>query len=318
MRMSEQEELGPLAKLREAARKNEGTAKLADAFEGYLSAKARDVVDNASKTIGRTAEHLTGGGESGALATGMGKIAQGEGPVKGAAAAAGQGIKDKAKNLVGGMGGGGGGGSDGASNKSVKIVEDIDVGVPVRIAYDQWTRFSDFGDFAQGVEGVEEEDEITTKWRGKILWSNRSWTGTVTEQIPDRKIAWTSEGSKGTTEGVVTFHPLGENLTKILLVTQYYPQGFVERTANLWRAQGRRLRLDLKRYRTYLMMLAEEEAQEVEGWRGEIRDSEVVLSHEEATEEEATEEEAADSEEVGEEEEHPDDEDEEAEGAEER
>ena len=112
---------------------------------------------------------------------------------------------------------------------------------------------------------------------------------------------------------MVTFHPLGENLTKILLVTQYYPQGFVERTANLWRAQGRRLRLDLKRYRTYLMMLAEEEAQEVEGWRGEIRDSEVVLSHEEATEEEA-----ADSEEVGEEEEHPDDEDEEAEGAEER
>ena len=77
---------------------------IADAFEGYLSAKARDVVDNASKTIGRTAEHLTGGGESGALATGMGKIAQGEGPVKGAAAAAGQGIKDKAKNLVGGMG----------------------------------------------------------------------------------------------------------------------------------------------------------------------------------------------------------------------
>ena len=310
MRMSEQEELGPLAKLREAAHKNEGTAKLADAFEGYLSAKARDVVDNASKTIGRTVEHLTGGGEGGTLATGMGKIAKGEGPVKGAAAAAGQGIKDKAKNLVGGMGGGG---SDGASNKSVKIVEDIDVGVPVRIAYDQWTRFSDFGDFAQGVEGVEEEDEITTKWRGKILWSNRSWTGTVTEQIPDRKIAWTSEGSKGTTEGVVTFHPLVENLTKILLVTQYYPQGFVERTANLWRAQGRRLRLDLKRYRTYLMMLAEEEAQEVEGWRGEIRDSEVVLSHEEATEEDA-----ADSEEVGEEEDHPDDEDEEAEGAEER
>lgn len=299
MSMSEQEGPGPLAKLREAANKNEGTAKLADAFEGYLSAKARNLVDSASSTIGRTVERVTGGGD-GALSAGMSKIAQGEGPVKGAAAAAGRGIKDKAKDLVGGLTGGGGGG--GPSNKSVKIVEDIDVGVPVRVAYDQWTRFSDFGDFAQGVEGVEEEDEITTKWRGKILWSHRSWTGTVTEQIPDRKIAWTSEGSKGTTEGVVTFHPLGEDLTKILLVTQYYPQGFVERTANIWRAQGRRLRLDLKRYRAHLMMLAEEEAHEIEGWRGEIRESEVVLSHEEATEEDedASEEEPYEGEEDGE------------------
>ena len=133
---------------------------------------------------------------------------------------------------------------------------------------------------------MEWEDETTTQWRAKILWSSRSWKGTVTEQVQDQRIAWTSEGSKGTTKGVVTFHPLGENLTRILLVTEYSPEGFFERTGNLWRAQGRRLHLELKQYCRHLMMLSEEEAGELEGCRGQIRDREVVLPHEDAVAEE--------------------------------
>ena len=243
-------------------------------------------------------------------------MAQGEGPVKSTLAAAGQGVKDKAKGafetLTGG-GGSGGGSGGGGGNKATNIVEDIDVGVPVRVAYNQWSRFSDFSEFTHRVESVEEDDEITSRWRAKIFWSSRSWKGMVTEQVQDQRIAWTSEGSKGTTKGVVTFHPLGENLTKILLVTEYTPQGFFERTANLWRAQGRRLRLELKQYRRHLMMLAEEEARELEGWRGEIRDGEVVVSHEDAVaeEENSSEEEDASPDEEFEEEEPEEDENEE-------
>jgi hypothetical protein len=81
---------------------------------------------------------------------------------------------------------------------------------------------------------------------------------------------------------VVTFHPLGENLTKVLLVLQYYPGGLFEKTGNVWRAQGRRARLDLKLYRRFVMMTDEE----VEGWRGEIRDSEVTREHDEVVAEE--------------------------------
>ena len=284
MSVNEDEERGPLARLREAADRNEGTSKLADAVQDYLSAKARNVVSGASHKLGQTVERLTGDGD-GALAKGAEKLAEGEGPVKGAVAAAGQGVKEKAKGAFNALTGGGGS-SGGGGNKATNIVEDIDVGVPVRVAYNQWSRFADFSEFTHRVESVEEEDETTTQWRAKILWSSRSWKGTVTEQVQDQRIAWTSEGSKGTTKGVVTFHPLGENLTRILLVTEYSPEGFFERTGNLWRAQGRRLRLELKQYRRHLMMLSEEEAGELEGWRGEIRDSEVVLSHEDAVAEE--------------------------------
>ncbi|WP_017605267.1 SRPBCC family protein [Nocardiopsis alkaliphila] len=297
-----EEESGPLAKLREIADRNEGTSRLADAVEDYLSAKARSLVSGASGKLGQTVERFMGGGDGGgALAKGAEKMAQGEGPLKSTLAAAGQGVKDKTKGavetLTGGGGddeGGSGGGGGGGGNKATNIVEDIDVGVPVRVAYNQWSRFSDFSEFTHRVESVEEEDEVNSRWSAKIFWSSRSWKGIVTEQVQDQRIAWTSEGAKGTTKGVVTFHPLGENLTKILLVTEYTPRGFFERTANLWRAQGRRLRLELKQYRRHLMMLAEAQAQEIEGWRGEIRDSEVVVSHEDAL---AEEEEQASSEE---------------------
>ncbi|MGW5366166.1 SRPBCC family protein, partial [Actinopolymorpha pittospori] len=120
-------------------------------------------------------------------------------------------------------------------------------------------------------------------------WSHRSWKATVTEQVPDRKIAWTSEGAKGTTKGVVTFHPLADDLTKVLLVLEYYPGGVVEKTANLWRAFGRRARLDLKHFRRFVSMRGEATG----AWRGEIQDGQVVHQPDEL-EEDRTEDDGAD------------------------
>jgi hypothetical protein len=97
---------------------------------------------------------------------------------------------------------------------------------------------------------------------------------------------WSSEGAKGTTHGCVSFHELTPDLTRIVLVVEYYPSGFFEKTGNLWRVQGRRLRLDFKNFQRYVTFADED----VEGWRGEIRDGEVVRSHEEALEEEEAEE----------------------------
>ncbi|GAA4931015.1 SRPBCC family protein [Streptomonospora halophila] len=280
---------GPLSRLREAADRNEGTAKLADAIQDYLTAKATSTASDMAKKLGGYAERLTStgaGGSAEAVAEGGKKLLQGKGPVGAAAGAAGKGAEGAAKGLLGRMsGGGGGGGSGGGSGpKAINIVENIDVGVPLRAAYNQWTRFPDFGSFAKGVLSVEEEDDTTSKWTAKIFWSTRSWKATINEQIQDHRISWTSEADKGTTKGVVTFHPLGESLTRVLLVVEYYPKGFFEKTANLWRAQGRRLRLDLKHYRRQVMMMAQPEAEELEGWRGEIRDGEVVLSHDDAQE----------------------------------
>lgn len=85
---------------------------------------------------------------------------------------------------------------------------------------------------------------------------------------------------------MITFHALGDNLTRILLVMEYYPSGLFEKTGNLWRAQGRRARLDLKHFARFITLKAEAE----DGWRGEIRDGEVVRSHEDAVAEEESEE----------------------------
>jgi hypothetical protein len=104
--------------------------------------------------------------------------------------------------------------------------------------------------------------------------------------VPDERIVWRSKGQKGHVDGAVTFHELGPNLTRILVVLEYYPQGFMERTGNIWRAAGRRARLELKHFRRHVMTRTILNPDEVEGWRGVIEDGEVVKTHDEVVEEE--------------------------------
>ncbi|UFQ19183.1 MULTISPECIES: SRPBCC family protein [Streptomyces] len=212
------------------------------------------------------------------------KLAEGKGPVRGALEMGGSHLKDKVTDAVKGLGGGKRK-KGGAGQKPTVILEHVDVGVPVREAYDQWTQFQEFSTFAKGVKSVTLANDTESDWKAKVFWSSRSWKAHITEQVPDQRITWTSEGAKGTTKGVVTFHPLGENLTRVLLVIEYYPKGLFEKTGNIWRAQGRRARLDLKHFARHISLRGEAS----DGWRGEIRDGEVVRSHEDAEAEEETE-----------------------------
>src|SRR5689334_3589491 len=98
----------------------------------------------------------------------------------------------------------------------------------------------------------------------------------ITEQVPDERIVWTSKGEKGSVDGTVTFHEVTQDLTRILVVLEYHPQGFVEQTGNLWRAPGRRARLELKHFVRHVMRETILNPDDVKGWRGEIRDGEVV------------------------------------------
>jgi hypothetical protein len=192
------------------------------------------------------------------------------------------GLKDKMKDAFGG--GGGGGGSK--QLKMTNIIESLDVGLPLRTTYDTWTQFADFPSFMKKVETVDQESDEKTNWTAKVFWSRRTWEATIIEQVPDAHIVWRSTGAKGHVDGAVSFTELGPNLTRVLLVLEYWPQGFFERTGNLWRAQGRRARLEFKHFRRHAMTNVLLRQEEVEGWRGEIRDSEVVKTHEEALEEE--------------------------------
>ena len=205
--------------------------------------------------------------------------AEGKSPAGGAVKGLFSGLKEKLS------GGGGGGGADKAT-KAMNIVESIDVGVPIRVAYNQWTQFGEFPSFMKKVESVETAEDNKLNWKAQVFWSHRTWEATIQKQVPDECIVWRSKGPKGHVDGAVTFHELGPNLTRILLILEYYPQGLFERTGNLWRAQGRRARLEFKHFRRHIMTRTILNPDEVEGWRGRIEDGEVVQTHDDALEEE--------------------------------
>ncbi|KAA6222728.1 SRPBCC family protein [Streptomyces albofaciens JCM 4342] len=272
--MAESRSGGPVAAVKESVAGNPAVDRLKEEAVSFAAAQAQRLLVATGKRLGEATTRLTDVAE--------GRSESLIGPVikdtlKGA-------VKDTAKNTVKGAVGkltgkrkGGGG-----KGKFVTISEDVDVGVPLREAYNQWTQFQEFSTFAKGVQGVESTDDTDSNWRAKIFWSARSWKAHTTEQIPDERIAWTSEGAKGTLKGVVTFHELAESLTRVLLVIEYHPKGLFEKTGNIWRAQGRRARLDLKNFRRFVMMRGEATGE----WRGEIRDGEVVVGHDEAVERE--------------------------------
>jgi uncharacterized protein YjbJ (UPF0337 family) len=288
-----------------------GLDELREELGGFLGSLTQQLVGKASDKVGDLTDRLTdvAEGQGGLLGAGS-RMLKGDSPAKALFTQKAKDVKDqvtgKVKDAIPGLGGGdGGGGGKGGKIKVTNIVESLDVGVPVRTAYDQWAQFEDFSDFTKGVRSVDKADETTSDWTAKIGPSSRNWKATIEEMIPDERIVWTSKGPKGTTHGSVSFHELAPSLTRILVYVEYSPAGFIEKTGNLWRAQGRRLRLDLKHFGRHITLNADED---IEGWRGEIRDGEVVRSHEEGLEDDEA---AEDGYEEGEEEE-PENEDGEA------
>ncbi len=279
---------------------SEAADRLKSEVQDYLAAQATRMLSGLGHKLGETTNQLNDIAEGNSpgfaklAADGGRKLAEGKGPLRSAVELGASGAKDKVKGALQGLGGGKGKRKRSSGNKPTVIIEYIDVGVPLRTAYDQWTQYQDFSTFAKGVKSANKADDTTSDWQAKIWWSSRSWKATTDEQVPDERISWSSEGAKGTMKGVVSFHRLGENLTRVLLVIEYYPSGFFEKTGNIWRAQGRRTRLDLKNFARFITLKGEAE----DSWRGEIRDGEVVRSHEDAVaEEEEAESESEESEE---------------------
>ncbi|MFH9174258.1 SRPBCC family protein [Streptomyces albogriseolus] len=267
---------------------SEAADRLKAELQDYLAAQATRLLTGVGHKLGETTGKLNDIAEGNSpgfakLAVDGGrKLAEGKGPLRSAVELGAGRAKDSVKGALKNLGGGKGKRKKSSGNKPTVIIEHIDVGVPLRTAYDQWTQYQDFSTFAKGVKSANKADDTTSDWQAKIWWSNRSWKATTTEQVPDDRIAWSSEGAKGTTKGVVSFHKLADNLTRVLLVIEYYPSGFFEKTGNIWRAQGRRARLDLKNFVRFITIKGEAE----DSWRGEIRDGEVVRSHEDALAEE--------------------------------
>jgi hypothetical protein len=296
---------GPLDRLKQEAN------SLVGAMTDRAMSKVQDTLQGAT---GRLTDYVEGDGGPGLMAavTGAKDLAEGKSPARSMVGAGWAGLKEKVRGAFGRKGKGGGR----QKLKLTNIVESIEVGVPLRLAYDQWTSYDQFPTFTKKVEKADPDVDDQTykvKWKAQVFWSHREWEATITDQRPDERIIWKSSGQKGHVDGAVTFHELAPNLTKIVLVLEYHPQGMFEHTGNLWRAQGRRARLELKHFERHVMAHALLEPDDVEGWRGVIEDGKIVKDHETAMEEEGREQadqepgdEAAEDESAGEE--NPDEE----------
>jgi len=261
------------------------TEHLQQSLQNLAGAVAERALGGVAHTVTGTADRLHdyadgGGGDLLAAVTGVDKLAGGVSPMRAAmsagAAGLGHSVQETFQHAKDSLLGGKGKGSGGKKLKLTNIVEQIDVGVPVRLAYDQWTRFADFPKFMKKVEQVEQVSDEKLRWTGKVFWSRRSWESTVVEQVPFDRIIWRSKGDKGYIDGAVTFHELAPDLTRIIMVLEYHPGGVFEKTANLWRAVGRRARLELKHFQRQVMTDTLLHPGDVEGWHGEIRDKKVV------------------------------------------
>ena len=141
----------------------------------------------------------------------------------------------------------------------------IEVDQPIRTVYNQWTQFEEFPKFMEGVEQVKQLDDTTLRWKAEIGGQEREWTAKITEQHPDERVAWRStEGA--TNAGVVTFHKLDPQRTRVMLQLEFDPEGFVEKAGEKLGAVGTRIQGDLERFKTFI----EERGSETGAWRGEV------------------------------------------------
>jgi hemerythrin superfamily protein/ribosome-associated toxin RatA of RatAB toxin-antitoxin module len=152
-----------------------------------------------------------------------------------------------------------------------KVQKSVEVAVPVRTAYDQWTQFEEFPQFMSGVQQVEQLDERTMRWVAEIAGVRRQWIATVLEQVPDEKVAWAAtEGA--TNAGAVTFEPLAADRTRVNLVLDYEPEGLVEKAGDALNIVDRQATGDLERFKSFI----EARGTQTGGWRGEVTDEPAV------------------------------------------
>jgi uncharacterized membrane protein len=146
------------------------------------------------------------------------------------------------------------------------IEEAIEVQVPVRTAYNQWTQFEEFPQFMEGVDEVRQVTDTRLHWRASFGGKTHEWDAEVTEQIPDERVAWTSTEGKGNA-GVVTFHRLDDQKTRVMVQMDWQPEGLVEKAGSAVGFDDRRVKGDLERFKE----LIESRGQESGAWRGEVR-----------------------------------------------
>jgi uncharacterized membrane protein len=146
-----------------------------------------------------------------------------------------------------------------------RIEQSIDVDVPVRTAYNQWTQFEEFPRFMEGVREVHQIDDRHLDFRADVGGKEVAWKAEISEQIPDARIAWHSiTGPRNA--GVVTFHRLSDDKSRVMLQMEYEPEGIVESVGDFIGVMSSRVSGDLERFKEFI----EDRGRETGAWRGKV------------------------------------------------
>lgn len=188
-----------------------------------------------------------------------------------------EGVKGGVGEAVGKVGEVASGGDDkqGAAGvgkgRRMPVQQSFDIGVPLSVAYNQWTQFEEWPQFMHRLDQATQEDETTVSFKTKIWGMSKEFVAQIVEQRPDERIQW--EVKQGVTHtGVVTFHELAPRLTRVQVTLDIEPGSLIEKAARGMRHVKRAVRGDMARFKAFIEMSEEETG----AWRGEIHDGEVV------------------------------------------
>ena len=150
-----------------------------------------------------------------------------------------------------------------SGNSSVE--ESIEVNLPLSTAYNQWTQFEDFPQFKESVHEVRQLDNKRLHWRADVAGKEKQWDAEITEQVPDKRIAWRSVNGVRN-NGEVRFEKISDTATRIILKMDYQPEGMVEQRGDALGAVRLEARGNLQRFKELL----ESRGKESGAWRGSI------------------------------------------------
>ncbi|MEU4689997.1 SRPBCC family protein [Actinoplanes sp. NPDC023714] len=146
------------------------------------------------------------------------------------------------------------------------VTESVDVNVPIRTAYDQWTQFETFPQFMDGVESITQTDDTHTHWVTKVAGQTREFDAEITEQHPDERVAWASTGGDTKHAGVVTFHRLADAETRVTIQLDWEPEGFAEKVGSAVGVDSHQVKADAKRFKEFI----ENRGGATGAWRGDV------------------------------------------------
>ncbi|OJU39296.1 MAG: cyclase [Microbacterium sp. 69-10] len=147
-----------------------------------------------------------------------------------------------------------------------QIIETVDVDVPVRVAYDQWTQFESFPDFLEEVVSITQVDDTRNHWVVEVGGVRREFDTEITEQHPDDRVAWRSVGGETAHAGVVSFHRLSDDSSRVTVQIDWKPEGLAEMVGSMAGLASHAVRKDLDNFKDFI----ENRRTATGAWRGDV------------------------------------------------